>query len=523
MAHNRPEDTLDECIEDIRAGRVTVEECIARYPSLREELESLLLIATNIVPLTVDPDPIRKRMARVQFVEALHAASVTPARSWWPFRMLARPTLAPMSGVLAVAIACALVSGGSAVYASEQAQPGDTLYGMKLAVEQMRLATAVTDEQRVERHVEIAARRLAEIERALERHNDVAAEAAAEGYVRAVGEAEGRLQRAAQRVEDPVPDRVEATLERQEQALARAAAEAPPRARLALERAWQQAAKGAGRAAATPPRRKDDKTPTIEPSAALRLSGTTPQPSPTGRPTPIATEAPLQPRPVEQERRADRPPPGGVVAPGRERSLREKLEAAQSSLERRQITAAANQLRAFRNELRAILRSGELSEATYRELLAAYEALLSAATREADDERRERRDRDDRPGRGRSDDTSPEALATPEPRSSEGRPDRDGPSSPRTERTPEPTATTPPRTPTPQPDSGRGRGERERESPQRDLRFPPTPTSVLRNRAANGEDRPGRGPRVRIPERDNGGDDSPSSARTVPTLVLPPR
>ena len=42
------EDILFECIEDIKAGRSSIEDCLDRYPSVREQLEPLLRINLEI-------------------------------------------------------------------------------------------------------------------------------------------------------------------------------------------------------------------------------------------------------------------------------------------------------------------------------------------------------------------------------------------------------------------------------------------------------------------------------------------
>ena len=42
------EDILVQCIEDIKAGRSSIEDCLDRYPSVREQLEPLLRTALEI-------------------------------------------------------------------------------------------------------------------------------------------------------------------------------------------------------------------------------------------------------------------------------------------------------------------------------------------------------------------------------------------------------------------------------------------------------------------------------------------
>ena len=42
------EDILVQCIEDIKAGKSSIEDCLDRYPSVREQLEPLLRTALEI-------------------------------------------------------------------------------------------------------------------------------------------------------------------------------------------------------------------------------------------------------------------------------------------------------------------------------------------------------------------------------------------------------------------------------------------------------------------------------------------
>ena len=59
------EDILVQCIDDIKAGRSSIEDCLDRYPSMREQLEPLLRIAFEIrEPPDVRPSPSFKVKAR---------------------------------------------------------------------------------------------------------------------------------------------------------------------------------------------------------------------------------------------------------------------------------------------------------------------------------------------------------------------------------------------------------------------------------------------------------------------------
>jgi len=45
---NKIEDILAQCIEDIKAGKSSVADCLDKYPALRKQLEPLLKIALEI-------------------------------------------------------------------------------------------------------------------------------------------------------------------------------------------------------------------------------------------------------------------------------------------------------------------------------------------------------------------------------------------------------------------------------------------------------------------------------------------
>ena len=76
------EDILVQCIDDIKAGRSGIEDCLSRYPAMREHLEPLLRIALEIrEPPDVKPSPTFKIKARVQLMEQIHAKPTVTKRA----------------------------------------------------------------------------------------------------------------------------------------------------------------------------------------------------------------------------------------------------------------------------------------------------------------------------------------------------------------------------------------------------------------------------------------------------------
>jgi hypothetical protein len=77
------EDILVECIDDIKAGRSNIEDCLDRYPSVREQLEPLLRIALEIrEPPDVKPSPSFKVKARVWLIDQIHGRQAVTKWPW---------------------------------------------------------------------------------------------------------------------------------------------------------------------------------------------------------------------------------------------------------------------------------------------------------------------------------------------------------------------------------------------------------------------------------------------------------
>jgi len=77
------DDILVQCSEDIKAGRSSIEECLDRYPSVREQLEPLLRIALEIrEPPDVKPSPSFKVKARVWLMDQIHDRQAVTKCPW---------------------------------------------------------------------------------------------------------------------------------------------------------------------------------------------------------------------------------------------------------------------------------------------------------------------------------------------------------------------------------------------------------------------------------------------------------
>ena len=71
---NRKEEVLSRCIDEVLSGRSTAEDCLLRYPELRNELKPLLELAISIQPPKVVPSPEFRRRLRHRLLEVMAPA-----------------------------------------------------------------------------------------------------------------------------------------------------------------------------------------------------------------------------------------------------------------------------------------------------------------------------------------------------------------------------------------------------------------------------------------------------------------
>jgi hypothetical protein len=155
---------LDMCLEEVLAGS-TVEECLARFPEHRSELEPLLLAATQLKALPkAEPRQSALRNALLEMGAALPSRKESRIRSgragWhrWGF-LWPRPALLRLATIaLAFVVAVLGVS-----IASARSEPGDLLYPLKLVTERVTFALATQPDRKAELRLTFADRRLNEL------------------------------------------------------------------------------------------------------------------------------------------------------------------------------------------------------------------------------------------------------------------------------------------------------------------------------------------------------------------------
>jgi hypothetical protein len=160
---------LVQCLDDIREGRASLEDCLNRYSEVRSELESLLQVALSIkAPTGICPSDAFKVKARANLMNYIHTSQLrkkvkrSPGqlsiRYWWHIAW-ARATAIAVTVALAISLA-----GTGTAYAAQSSLPGDTFYSVKLVIEQLQRIITFDDAREVELELKYADTRLDELE-----------------------------------------------------------------------------------------------------------------------------------------------------------------------------------------------------------------------------------------------------------------------------------------------------------------------------------------------------------------------
>ncbi len=148
-------EVFDECLEQILEGRQTVEGCLAQYPELKDELESLLTVALAVrraAPASLAPQATSRMRSNLQAAIANKQSKPLPK-----LRLLQSVVIR-----LAAALMVASSIGGGVMVAAASSLPDAPLYPVKQAVERVQLMMVGDAEQKAELHLTFAKRRLQE-------------------------------------------------------------------------------------------------------------------------------------------------------------------------------------------------------------------------------------------------------------------------------------------------------------------------------------------------------------------------
>ncbi len=156
----RFEDVFEECLELVLTRGETIESCLSRYPEHAGELRPLLETALVTKRATaVEPSVEFRERARAHFYRALEEQAAPRKRVGFAWGWSSQPRWAAAVGVV---VAVILMSGGT-VAAASRSMPGQPLYAVKEATEQVRVALTPSAMGKAEFYAQLADRRVAEI------------------------------------------------------------------------------------------------------------------------------------------------------------------------------------------------------------------------------------------------------------------------------------------------------------------------------------------------------------------------
>jgi hypothetical protein len=326
---------LAQCLNDIEQGD-SVQECLARYPERREELEPLLVAAQRVRrAASVAPSASFRQGARARMLKMIESRA-TPEESRAPSEreglldrlglnlglpVVVRRLSLPALATITVIVLLGMMSIGVA-YASAESLPGDSLYPVKLAGERLRLALAPGDVAEARLHLRLAGERLRESARLSEMGREDKVEMLMGSYVEEV-EAAGRILQSQQAQGEDVTQlskRLLESLAQQQVVLSEVEGAVSKGTQPAVERAMS-ASRAAEREAMATMDEEPPASPATEPTStptATRTPTATPTPSETVRPsrTPAPTHTHTPTGTAEPgERLGPTDPPGRTKTP----------------------------------------------------------------------------------------------------------------------------------------------------------------------------------------------------------------
>ena len=152
------DNVLDECLERLLVKGETIAQCLQSFPKQADELKPLLetALATRIAS-AIQPRPEFRDKAKYQLslvLGEIRRKNNRPFLSWgWQARWVS---------VVSIVLAL-LLAGGGTVAAAGGSMPGEPLYPVKLATEQVRLVFTPSALGKAEFYAKLADKRVVEI------------------------------------------------------------------------------------------------------------------------------------------------------------------------------------------------------------------------------------------------------------------------------------------------------------------------------------------------------------------------
>jgi hypothetical protein len=197
---DRDEQEISQIIESgiaaILSGQATLEEVLAAHPAqadeLRGELAGALWLVARQAEVAARPGFVSASRKRVLERIQAEADGQGVRRAFFGF---AWPRRLAFQWLAAAVVVLVLVFGtGGAVSLAQSALPGEELYAVKRAAEQVSYAVTLNDVARVELSAQFASRRLNEVETLMAKGNNAEAEATLKEFDRQVNQTIALLQ-----------------------------------------------------------------------------------------------------------------------------------------------------------------------------------------------------------------------------------------------------------------------------------------------------------------------------------------
>lgn len=150
---NQLSDIFEQCLEKIISRKATIEQCLAEYPDLVEELKPLLLTALAVKKaVSLQPSTEVASRVRYRINSEINTAKVKRGFSFNPRWAIT------IAGILVF-----LLGGSGTLAAAASSMPDSALYPVKLATEEIQVKLTPSKIARAELFVKQADRRVAEI------------------------------------------------------------------------------------------------------------------------------------------------------------------------------------------------------------------------------------------------------------------------------------------------------------------------------------------------------------------------
>jgi hypothetical protein len=161
------EEILNTCIDRITLRGDSIENCLESYPDRARELEPLLKTAMEArEAFSEKPSREFQQEAKSRFLSKL--VSIEKRREGFKLLDWQRRWAVAVCAVLAL-----VIMAGGTVGASTNALPGDLMYSVKTTMERVQAFFTFGDEAKANLYIELAERRVEEIEALAERERDI--------------------------------------------------------------------------------------------------------------------------------------------------------------------------------------------------------------------------------------------------------------------------------------------------------------------------------------------------------------